>query len=201
VLLALNLAAASDSTQSIVQNGSFEQVTYVPLALDPWVLPNWQALLGNWDNAPDGGNYILVNTLYQDLSTTPGQSYALSFDVAADRYSEPSAHVDVLWGGQIVATAVTQPHAYDPQQNRYEQAVWELFSTPVTAMGSTTRLEFESGDGFAYLFDNVRVIPVPEPSPASLLMAASLLLLAQASWKRLAAKPVSRPVGGSRPAS
>ena len=180
VALVLNLFMSAATAQNLVQNGSFEQVTYNPLRVNPWVAVSWQALLLNWDNAPDGVNYILVSTIYQDLNTLPGQAYTLSFDVAADLYSEPSAHVDVLWGGQTLTQVVTQPHAYDPQQNRYEQAVWELFSMPLSASAPTTRLEFQSANGVAYLFDNVRVTVVPEPPCVSLLIVVGLLLFARA---------------------
>jgi hypothetical protein len=176
LLLGFEPKAFVAAAQNIVQNGSFEQVTYVPLRIDPWVPVRWSALLGNWDNAPDGVNYILVDTIYQDLLTAPGQQYTLNFNVAADLYSEPSARLRVLWGGASVATETTQPHLYNPQQNRYEQIVWESFSLSVVAGGPTTRLEFESADGTDYLFDNVRVTVVPEPSPLPLAAVALCVL-------------------------
>jgi hypothetical protein len=177
--IALTVANPAARAQNIVQNGSFEHYTSVPLAIEPWVPVKWDALLGNWDNAPDGVNYILVNTIYQDLHTVAGQSYKLSFDVAADLYMQPSAHVIVSWGGQSLMTAVTPGEPYDPQQNRYEQIVWNFFSTPVTATGPLTRLQFTSADNISYLFDDVRVTVVPEPSLVSLWVGGVLL----AGWK------------------
>ena len=180
VLVAVYPAVGNAAEQSIVQNGSFEQVLYVPLRIPPWDPVRWGALLGNWGNAPDGVNYIFVDAIYQDLHTTFGQQYTLSFNVAADLFSEPSAQVSVFWGGQSLATFVTQPHGYNPEVNRYEQIVWESFSLPLTANDLTTRLEFQSANGVSYLFDNVRVEVVPEPSVVSLCLAAGLALVARA---------------------
>lgn len=172
----------ADAQGSIAQNGSFETVGNRPLRVDPWVPVSWSALLGNWSNAPDGVNYILVDTIYQDLTTSLGQQYMVSFHGAADLYSGPTAQIRALWNGSVAATFSTQPHTYNPQVNRYEQIVWEAFSFSVMAGGLNTRLEFQSANGIDYLFDNVRVVAVPEPSALSL---TAVLLLGCTARRRL----------------
>jgi hypothetical protein len=163
--------------QNIVQNGSFEIVHFVPYSVPPWApVPT---LSYNWPNAPDGRNYADVVTLSQTLSTTPGQAYRLTFDAAGDLYYGPTTTVQVDWAGATAAAFTTQPHPYDPTQNRFLQIVWEQFSLDLTANTTSSLLTFSAQNGSVIELDDVRVVAVPEPLSLWLVSVGVLAMMPQ----------------------
>jgi hypothetical protein len=143
--------------------------------VSPWI--GERALMSGWPNAPEGVNYVTVNAdIYQDLATSPRQLYQVSFFIAGDLYFGPSATVQVSWGGQSPTMFTTQPHPYDPTQNRNLQIVWEHFSLPLTANTSSTRLDFAVVSGTEFYLDAVEVVAVPEPSVSLLIFLAGIIL-------------------------
>src|SRR6266566_8100348 len=71
---------------NIVQNGNFQSYFANWSGTDPFYI------FGDWSSVPN--NYAaLANDIYQDLPTSPGQAYSLSFYAAADLYFGPSVSV------------------------------------------------------------------------------------------------------------
>jgi hypothetical protein len=130
-------------------------------------------LTGEWDNGAAMG-------VQQSFSTTPGQTYSLSFYVGAVTTTDWSPHqgnaiVNVLLNGNAFQTAINSDLSGDA-------TTWKQFNYNFTATGSTTTLAFMNGVGPGVGhngLDNVAVSPVPEPGTASLLLlgAAGLLRL------------------------
>jgi len=145
-------------TTDQVRNGSFELTDSFGDPIDWALAGSWN--LG-WPNAPDGGNYAEIGGISQSVYTTPGRTYTLSFYAAGDLYQSSTSTVAVDWGGQTVGTFTTQPHPYDPEENRFLQLVWEKFTTTVTAVASSTVLTIRSTNNTGLLLDDVRILVVP----------------------------------------
>jgi hypothetical protein len=169
ILVWLSLVACSAPAQGILSNGSFETLVTDPQGNDtlpPWVLPR----PGDWGGqfragpgvAVDGWNFINFRGLaYQDLSTTPGQQYRLSFwtsDLSTDAVHQWPSQLSVLWNGAPVAT------------ERVDWPEWRRRDHLLSATGPVTRLglQVELGSDHILRFDDVTVVAVPEPGVAVL---------------------------------
>ena len=174
IICAIFTTTYSTDAQNIVRNGSFE-------SLNPrnGMAYNWTqvGIFDNWDNAPDGVNWATIGSVSQTLSTTAGQSYTLSFYAAGDFYSSLTSTVEVDFGGQTTADFTTQPHPIDPGKARYDQIVWERFSTTAEASSTSTLLTFQSINNTYLFLDDVRVVAIPEPSAMSLLLLGPFCLM------------------------
>ncbi len=181
--------AAADSP-NLITNGSFETTTAptssysTVLAGDSTTIPGWTvvtpslygasggsvdltaATYNNW-GAQDGNYSIdLAGTssepggLYQDVPTTPGVEYSLTYWTAVNGDQAPNqAHtMNVVVGGVTVAT-VQALSAGAPLQ-------WVPQTTTVTATSSTTRVEFDDatlGDVIqGPALDNVSMTAIPD---------------------------------------
>ncbi|MEQ8748071.1 carbohydrate-binding domain-containing protein, partial [Pyruvatibacter sp.] len=156
------------NTENLLVNGSFEEGT---LATGRWtmgdaetVTPGWQSD-GNvelWDNlfgraAAEGDQYIEldsdrgVNSIFQDISTNPGQVYELDMSVMSR--TGRSETVEVFWNGEKVGSFST------------DQTSWQDAGLKVVGTGDTDRLEFRepAGDNDSYggLIDDVSLRAVP----------------------------------------
>lgn len=195
-LLALGLAARSASAANIVTNPNFANGGYAG-SLAGWTTNNnfygygqWGAVyLGdhgdpNISDALTGcsgslcitGSGVDVAELYQDLSTTPGDSYTLSFLYNAG--PDASNELKVLFGS-TVATDLTN-------------ITTGLFATysysGLVASSATTRLEFlgQTGSGDIALTE-VSVVdngPSIIPEPSSLVLLGTGALLFAAGFRR-----------------
>jgi hypothetical protein len=101
---------------NIVINGNFQS----PFA-------NWSGsaagYLGAWPSVPNDAA-ALATDIYQNLQTTPGQAYSLSFYAAADLFFGPSTTVSVSVDHATLLSFTTPPYAY-LQENRYDQMHWQ----------------------------------------------------------------------------
>ena len=122
--LTVLLAAQSggNASANLVRNGSFENPDLGPdngsalLYAPGWFTASGQglAIQGNrllGITPADGGQWLRLDqvdsrTIYQDLPTTPGQRYRLSFAYANSPTSSISS-IAVLWGTTQVATIQT----------------------------------------------------------------------------------------------
>ena len=182
-------SAAADSP-NLITNGSFETTTAptssysTVLAGDSTTIPGWTVVTpslygasggsvdltastyNNW-GAEDGNYSIdLAGTssepggLYQDVPTTPGVEYSLTYWTAVNGDQAPNqAHtMDVVVGGVTVAT-IQALSAGAPLQ-------WVQQTTTVTAVASTTRVEFDDatpGDVIqGPALDNVSMTAIPD---------------------------------------
>ena len=130
----------------------------------------WNAL--NGVTATQGVNFAELDYLggydgfYQDVGTTAGQAYTLSFDLRSrPGYAISTQGVEVVWNGQVVATT-------------YPGTAWSTFSVNVNGTGGQDRLTIrevqgQSGDGIGALLDNFRLVAggTPNQQPASTLLS------------------------------
>ncbi|HEY2952269.1 MAG TPA: hypothetical protein VGK40_06795 [Verrucomicrobiae bacterium] len=170
ILLLTNQMVSPARAQNLVQNGSFEFFSSVPFSMPPWGFVNISLCVG-FLNAPDGRNWATLGSVYQDISTQPGQSYLLSFAAACDAYNQPLADIAAVWAGNDALVVTTQPlPPENPGVGRYDQLVWEHFSTTVVASTMVSRLSIGSPHSHVFHLDDVRLIPVPEPASGWLLI-------------------------------
>ncbi len=110
--------------------------------------------------ASDGSQYLDidaetgVDAVYQDITTSTGTTYKLSFD-AADRIGRNTNAFEVYWNGVLV-------DAIDPATTD-----WANYEFEVVGTGGADRLEFREmssgNDAFGALIDNVQLQEVFEP--------------------------------------
>jgi hypothetical protein len=83
-----------------------------------------------------------AGSIYQDLSTVPGQSYRLRFALAANTYNNnqsPEKKIEVYWGTPQVAQL-----SFDGSNQTKDDMGWRYYEYTVTATSSVTRLRFDS---------------------------------------------------------
>lgn len=207
-LAAILDAAPADASQ-LVADGGFEAVNYGDKAGWPY-LPGpigdgWDVTGGlvnimagsratNYLYYPQSGsqfaflghvnaNGTLPNRISQDLATTPGEEYTLTFyakEVAND-------NLRVTFGDQVL---------FDGAGWTRTSTDYELFTYVVTATSASTPLTFAGGNGWTgagVRLDDVSVVPgafpapnpEPTPEPSSLLVAG---LVAAWGWHRARSK-------------
>jgi hypothetical protein len=187
-ILSLWIAAAvPGAAQELVTNGSFELPagTY-PSGYDFLSPTAWSEQQGRtffvWHPpapccpalpAPvDGRQYVglgslnLNVTIFQDLATTPGARYKISFSLANCQYAvaqgtppSPSSAITVRWGGQTIGTATQTETSF------------RRFSFRAAASGPVTRLELAGAgplDRQGDCLDAVSVTPDFSPPGADL---------------------------------
>jgi hypothetical protein len=195
--------AAADPPPNLITNGSFENTTPPPasyltvFAGDSTTIPGWTVVTpslygptggsvdvtpGSYNNwGAEAGNYSIdlggtsseAGGIYQDVPTTPGVEYSLSYwtavngDQAANQTHKMSVVVGPPGSGTQVATVVALS-AGAPLQ--WVQPPPNL----ITATSSTTRIEFDDdtpGDtNQGPALDNVSLTEVPDvitPSPVT----------------------------------
>ena len=152
---------------NIVQNPTFQDV-----------FADWSGNIGGvgngWSSMPDD-NGALASDIYQDLPTSPGQGYSISFYAAADLWLAPSVTIDLNLNGQTLTSYITPPYAYNSGLNRIDQMQWEYFTASFVASTSTTKLEFDDINTYDFGLAAVSVIAIPEPSPATPWAVAIIL--------------------------
>lgn len=168
VLLSVSTGADAGSV-NIVENPGFETGEFYP----PWYLngPDRSRADTNLYGTPHTGNYAVdggavgsPGYVCQILTTTPGQTYAISFWLLSD--GETPNAVVIHWGGyaefggtdicggEIIFTAVDLPEA------PYTQYLAEAVAT-----GSNTLLAIGLQDDPGEIdLDDVSVVAIPEPS-------------------------------------
>ena len=102
------------------------------------------------------------SAVVQDFTTVPGELYRLSF-AFSPRPNVPDNHLEVLWGGAIVADLTADGTGVSSTQ-------WEYFTYDLTAAGDVTQVEFGDrsvSDQLGTFLDDVvvaRVFPDATPS-------------------------------------
>ena len=155
VQLSTNNTLVPSTTNNVVTNGTFDA------ALDGWVLSQdpsdssgFDALGGNPDGAfLNTAQSIKPADLYQDLSTIPGHTYVVRFDLWHGSYDNPPQNdnyaLAVSFGGaSVFSSAPSDPFG-----------VYKTYSNAtMLATSTTTRLKFRGSDDMGYFYlDNVRV--------------------------------------------
>jgi hypothetical protein len=190
--IAVSLALAAGSAHAgtnLLDDGGFESVSIVP---GDWL---YFTHIGGWyagessdievrnhadGNAFEGNNFVELDTffnssMYQDVHTTAGQAYALSF-AFQDRMGVPleSQGLEVRWNGQVIGS--------------YNGATdWQVVRLTVNADSDVSRLEFRAlgiSDSYGTSLDAVSVTAVPEPHTYALLLGGLALVGACARRRR-----------------
>jgi len=170
VLYSLIWLTDADAQSNLVQNGAFLSG-----------FTGWSGVaraIVNNPNAPNGV-FGLVTDIYQNVPTTSGLQYEISFEAAADLFFGTNVDITLSLNNQPVDAFVTQPDTYNNQINRYSQMQWQVFSNvyEFTATSSSTRLEFIDANTFDFGLSDVSVETVPEPSCGILLLTAAGALM------------------------
>ena len=170
-------APVPPSADNLLVNGSFEASSVTSGQYASFVsVPGWTALSGSrielWNNhkgvrATDGTDFAELDFagahdgFYQDVEAATGQAYSLSFDLRArPEKSLSTQDVEVLWNGQVVATA-------KPGTD------WSTFTTTVTGAAGTDRLTIrevgsQSKDGHGALLDDFVLVAKASASALSI---------------------------------
>jgi Protein of unknown function (DUF642)/PEP-CTERM motif len=120
---------------------------------------------------PDHGPSSIA--IYQDLSTTPGGLYNISF-AFSPRPGVADNQLLFSWDGSLVDTL-------SADGSSLSQTSWATHSYQLQATGAVTRISFGDGsypDSFGTLLDSVSVSnAVPEPSSLALVAVSGLAVL------------------------
>ena len=177
---ALLAAPVLASASNLVTNGSFEANVQgagswnIYSSLTGWTgTPNIELRNNVAGAAFDGVNYVELDTysnsgMFQDVATTTGAHYTLSFAYSARPFTGNTNDINVYWNGSLVqALAGT---------NGTGAHNWAVYSVDVVGgAGSTSRLTFNAAgvsDSYGGSLDAVSVTSaVPEPQTYALLLA------------------------------
>jgi len=162
---------------NIVVNGSFESGFGGWLGTYGYIIAPDIAVHGrNVGVIVDVGHSSTGEPMYQYLPTIPGISYTFSFHFLSGygrvgEFPSPgTAPVSVSWGDEHLGT-FSNPST----------SVWQSHEFRTTAVGTSTRIAFHTGDAHWPLVDNIQVVPIPEPGVLSFLLAG---IAALGIWHR-----------------
>jgi hypothetical protein len=167
---------------NLVQNGSFED----NFTLSPWTASG-VSLFAGFSGAADGANFVNISGyLYQNVATTPGQTYDLRFAMAGN-FNWPSLiTMDTYWGNSLLAVTT-----WNPAGHNINNLGWIYVDLNVVASSTTTRLEFlNPGQGNQSPdLDAVSLIAVPDQTSTfgllSIAIALTLKTLRRQSLKEI----------------
>ncbi len=191
----LNFAAHPAHAQNLVQDGTFEAADPTAMdgdentfaAGDPSFDSSWTVQTGTV--AIDTNNQFVfagskslyldddattTTTLAQNLATTPGGSYLLSF-YANDSGMNP---LTVTFGGTTLGPINIPQNGYPNSDPGSNAGLFTFFSFDVTAQAASTALAFSAdnnADGAAIELDNISVTPAAVPE-ASTVVSLGLML-------------------------
>lgn len=185
---AIGLIPTSAYSAELVTNGGFEQPvvsppccnTVPPDSLNGWTAtPNVNVVLGTFSStngnlAFEGDQYLdLVGqggtgSIYQDLTTTAGQMYELTFAFSHNLFT-PSSATSASASVEVGSLFDVIMHDTGDTTN----LDWQTYTGLFTATGSTTRLTFTNltgGVNEGIFLDAVSVAAVPEPATWGLML-------------------------------
>jgi len=178
-LAALLAAPLLASAANLVQNGSFENNVQgngswnIYSSLSGWTgTPNIELRDNVAGQAYDGVNFVELDTtansgMFQDVATSAGSHYTLSFAYSARPNTGNTNDINVLWNGSLVSAL--------GGSNATSVNNWSVFSIDVIGgVGATSRLVFNAAglsDSYGGSLDAVSVTSaVPEPQTYALLL-------------------------------
>jgi hypothetical protein len=175
VLCVFTLHTPALGGNNLVTNGGFETGNFFGWTVPPNIFPpnSGAQLFGiAADGGSDGQFYAVLSStnlrfISQILPTTAGQDYELTFWMR--RPDNFPGTFQVRFEGQVVlSTGAPLPDGLN----------WFQFTVPLHANINGSFIEFGQHAFPAYHYlDNVRVVPVPAPSAAPLLLLGSVVAL------------------------
>lgn len=182
VVSAIIIIFAGSSARAALINGSFETGTDPGAykTLDPgatdifgWTITGQIDYIGTYWQASDGNRSLDLSglsagSIQQDIDTTVGMTYIVTFDMAGNPDGLPTLK-------QLVLEAVgVDAHAFDFDITGYTTSNmgWETKQWSFVANAATTTLKFTSlvGDtGWGPALDNITVTAVPAPGTIALV--------------------------------
>jgi choice-of-anchor C domain-containing protein len=138
---------------NMVQNGSFETPAagatgnldiYAPGTVDGWIVGSGSVGVTNWWQNAHGLQALDLagnsqGSIYQDICTTPGELYQLSFAFAGNPAENPTLKtMELWWGAQNVATL-----QFSTVGRSVSNMGWVIYDYTLQATGTTTRLLFK----------------------------------------------------------
>jgi choice-of-anchor C domain-containing protein len=198
IIMVLLLASVGAVSANLVTNGGFETITppwtgtYVTLSpvdtdITPWSIDSGSIDLINSYWQPASGSYSIdlagnaKGTIGQDLATTPGGKYDLSFMMAGNPDSTKGIKaVEVFWGGASQGT-----FTFDTTGNSAGSMGWlPKGKTGLVATGATTKLQFVDVTGgsaistpYGAALDSISVEDQTTPIPEFPTMALPAALI------------------------
>lgn len=195
------LASAANPSKNLVVNGSFEDNKIN----GPWTYLNnvtgWKSTgpfeiergrnaggLPGFDLTDNGNQYLELDstkltTISQDLRTSKGTTYDLSFDFSGrpDTPGDAASKMAVYWNGKLLGV-ITEP----------AKSGWVSFNFDnLTVSGKSTDLSFKAlgptnAPSYGNYLDNVvvRAVPAVPEAGTSAMLAAGLLMLAYTARRR-----------------
>ena len=172
----LGLGITQSARANLITNGGFETgdfsgwtvsgINNDVIGSDRFTSPhsgNFQALFGSGDNS-----------ITQNVTTTPGSSYVISFWLAANVRQGGSPSVSVNWGGSNILSETLSPFGYTE------------YTFTVNALSPATPLQFQFFSIFGNLFylDDVSVTPPGVPDGGSTVSLLGLALFGVAVLRR-----------------
>src|SRR5258706_4792 len=181
-LAALLAAPLLASAATLVQNGSFESNAQangswnIYSSVTGWTgTPNIELRDNVAGQAYDGLNFVELDTtansgMFQDVATTAGSHYTLSFAYSARPNTGNTNDINVLWNGSLVSAL--------GGSNATSVNNWSVFNFDVIGgAGATSRLVFNAAglsDSYGGSLGAVAVTSRgPEPPTAGLLLAGA----------------------------
>jgi hypothetical protein len=165
----LAASALCQAGQVTVVNGGFETGDF-----SGWTLTGPDDHVGVYDAYGYTGNYSAYfgavgdfNILSQDVVTTEGTSYDLSFRL--DGSADGGGEIRILWGGESVFNSINAAYSWE-----------QINLTGLIGQAGSTQLQFQfrNDPAYYYLDDVGGPVEASVPEPATLLLfgAGALLL-------------------------
>jgi choice-of-anchor C domain-containing protein len=154
----LSMGAAGAASPNLVTNGSFESPadasSYVVYPAGSTGITGWTVGQGSISNAsteqdstdewPADTGSVSVDLsgtapgdIYQDVATTPGTVYALSFAIGGNFYcGQTLKTMQITWGSTVFTTQFSDVNSSQSNMN------WQHDTIQVTASSTTTRIDF-----------------------------------------------------------
>jgi hypothetical protein len=189
-LVIMMVIPVSAESPNLVSNGGFEtpvlgygswQIYLTPVSGLGWQLgPNGIEIQNHAAGSPHSGNQLCEldpynsTYIYQDLATTSGKYYTVTFFFSArPGTSAADNHLQVKWGDTVVADLTADG-------SNQSDTVWTSHTYTMFAKDSTTRLTFTDlgiSDSLGTYIDDVSVTLYPfDPAPPLPELPAGLLL-------------------------
>lgn len=175
----LGLGITQSARANLITNGGFETGNF-----SGWEVagPDNEVVGTDPFTAPHSGNYQASfgfgpnSITSQNVATTPGSSYVVSFCLAASVHFQPGASLSVNWGGSTIFSRLFQSGSFG----------YTEYAFTVNALSPITDLRFQFNSLFGNLFylDDVSVTPVGVPDGGSTVAMLGFALLGVAVLRR-----------------